>query len=129
MHELRRKERSTVDRALSSTRVLLIQLHRNHSFLWLAIYSRNLSDTLTLEDSSAREMESGYRSRLLSLGPYHRLFLCVSRTLRGLHIAPFLTWYFHSSPSFGHADARLCTLSNGFELPEYWLYSLLAAYA
>jgi hypothetical protein len=90
VHELRRKERSTIDRALSSTRVLPLQLHHNDLFSCLAIYSRNLSVILTPADSTLRWIFSP-RSRLFSSGPYHPPFLCVSRTMRGLHIALFLT--------------------------------------
>jgi hypothetical protein len=42
---------------------------------------------------------------------------------------PNLATPFYSPPSFGYVDARSSTQPDGFELPEYWLYSLLAAYA
>jgi hypothetical protein len=36
---------------------------------------------------------------------------------------------FRSPPFIGYADARIFTQPNGFELPDYWLHPLLAAYA
>jgi hypothetical protein len=36
---------------------------------------------------------------------------------------------FHSPPSIEFEDARSSTQPNVYGLPEYWLYSLLAAYA
>jgi hypothetical protein len=89
MHELRQKERSTVDRALSSPRVFPLQLHHNHLLSCLAMNYPNPSDTLTLAGS--RGVDFGNRSRLFPPDPYHCPFLCVSRTLCGLHIALFQT--------------------------------------